>query len=204
MDIGFVGLGNMGSGIAQNLLKAGHRVTVWNRTKSRADALKQFGAGIAATPGEAAKAGIVMTMLADDKAVESIVYGESGIVRSLPADGLHISLSTISVALSERLTKDHHDAGQQYVAAPVFGGPEAAAAAKLFVVAAGSPGALDRCKTILAAIGQQTFIAGDIPNRANTIKLAENFLISSMLRDSAKRLPWRASRVSKPRSFSKF
>lgn len=181
MDIGFVGLGNMGSGITQNLLKAGRRVTVWNRTKSRAEALKQLGARIAATPGEAAKAGIVMTMLADDKAVESVVYGEGGILRSLPADGLHISLSTISVALSERLTKDHRDAGQQYVAAPVFGRPEAAAAAKLFVVAAGSPGALGRCKTIFEMIGQQTFFAGDVPNRANTIKLAGNFLISSML-----------------------
>lgn len=181
MNIGFVGLGNMGSGIAANLLKAGHSVTVWNRTKSRAEALKPLGARIAASPGEAAKAGIVLTMLSDDKAVDSVVHGEDGILKSLPAEGLHISLSTISVALSGELTKDHQNARQQYVAAPVFGRPEAAAAAKLFVVAAGSPAALDRCQPIFEAIGQQTFIAGEIPNRANTIKLAGNFLISSML-----------------------
>jgi len=181
MDIGFIGLGNMGAPIARNLLKAGNKVAVWNRTRSRAEELRADGAQVASNPAEAAKAGIVLTMLADDRAVESVVFCEEGILRSLPRGGLHISLSTISVDLSGRLAQVHQKAGQQYVAAPVFGRPEAAAAAKLFVVAGGSPENIQRCRPIFEAIGQQTFTVGDNPGRANVVKLAGNFLIASTL-----------------------
>ncbi len=156
MNIGFVGLGQMGRGIAANLLRAGHAVTVWNRTSSRADELESAGARVAVTPAETAAAGIAITMLADDDAVESVVFGEYGILRGLPAGGIHISMSTISVALSERLTAAHRQAHQQYVAAPVFGRPEAAAAAKLFVVAAGPATTLQELQPLFDAIGQRS------------------------------------------------
>src|SRR5450755_1755226 len=144
MDIGFVGLGKMGRGMAQNLLQAGYTVTVWNRTASRADELQKLGAHVAVSPAEAACTGIVITMLADDAALETAVFGENGILKALPAGGLHIGASTISVALSARLAAAHAAAHQSYVAAPVFGRPEAAAAKKLFVVAAGAAADLAR------------------------------------------------------------
>ncbi|MET0640481.1 MAG: NAD(P)-dependent oxidoreductase, partial [Hyphomicrobium sp.] len=137
MQVGFIGLGQMGSGIAANLLKAGHDVTVYNRTRAKADALASQGAKVAATPAEASRGDAVFTMLADDKAVEGVVHGDDGILANLKKNAIHISSSTISAALSKRLAEAHAKAGQRYVAAPVFGRPEAAAAAKLFVVAAG-------------------------------------------------------------------
>jgi 3-hydroxyisobutyrate dehydrogenase-like beta-hydroxyacid dehydrogenase len=181
MNVGFIGLGNMGSAMARNLIQAGHTVTVWNRTPSRAEALKSIGAKVAVSSGEPAKAGTVITMLADDRAVESVVYGEEGILESLPDGGLHISMSTISVALSAQLAKAHQDAGQYYVAAPVFGRPEAAAAAKLFVIAAGSPEAIKVSQPLFEAVGQRTFNAGEDPTRANVVKVAGNFLIASTI-----------------------
>jgi len=181
MDIGFIGLGKMGRGMAQNLIQAGNAVTVWNRTASRADDLQKVGARVAVSPAEAARTGIVITMLADDAAVESAVFGENGILKALPAGGLHISASTISVALSTRLTAAHAAAKQSYVAAPVFGRPEAAASKKLFVVAAGAAADLARSQPIFDAIGQRTFIAGDEPHAANTIKLLGNFLIATTI-----------------------
>ena len=181
MNIGFVGLGKMGRGMAQNLVQAGYTVTVWNRTASRADALQKLGAHVAASPAEAARTGIVITMLADDAALESAIFGENGILKALPAGGLHISSSTISVALSTRLTIAHGAAHQSYVAAPVFGRPEAAAAKKLFVVAAGAAADLARSQPIFNAIGQRTIIVGNEPHAANTIKLLGNFLIATTI-----------------------
>src|SRR5258708_4551363 len=154
MKIGFIGLGNMGSAIAGNLIKAGHTLTVYNRTKSRAEALKSSGAKVADTPAEAAAdAEFLITMLADDHAVETTIHSPGGAIASLPADAIHISLSTISVDLSRRLVKAHRELKQHYVAAPVFGRPEAADAAKLFVVAAGDPVQVGRCVPIFDAIG---------------------------------------------------
>jgi 3-hydroxyisobutyrate dehydrogenase-like beta-hydroxyacid dehydrogenase len=181
MEIGFIGLGNMGRGMAQNLISAGHSVTVWNRTAGRADDLKKLGAHEAASPADAARTGIVITMLADDAALESVVFGENGILKALPAGGLHISASTISVALSKRLTAAHAAAHQSYVAAPVFGRPEAAAAKKLSVVAAGADADIARAQPIFDAIGQRTFIAGVEPHTANTVKVLGNFLIATTI-----------------------
>ena len=171
MKIGFIGLGQMGSAMAANLLKAGHDVTVWNRSTDKAAKLADAGAHLAARPVDAAQGEVIMTMLADDAAVESVVYGEGGI-QDAPA--LHVSLSTIGIALADRLAAD---ARNGYVSAPVFGRPIAAEAAKLFVIAAGAPADLDRCEPLFAAIGQRTFRIGDTPSAANLVKLSGNFMI---------------------------
>ncbi len=172
MRIGFIGLGQMGGAIAANLIKAGHEVTVWNRSTDKADALVDAGAVRAARPVDAAQGDLVMTMLADDLAVESVVFGEGGIVG---APALHVGHSTISIALADRLAADSGTGG--YVSAPVFGRPPAAAAGKLFVVAAGVEAALDRCEPVFADIGQRTFRIGDKPSAANLVKLSGNFMI---------------------------
>jgi 3-hydroxyisobutyrate dehydrogenase-like beta-hydroxyacid dehydrogenase len=181
MRIGFVGLGNMGQPIACNLAKAGHEVAAFNRTRARAESLKEQGVTVAATPAESAASGTVFTMLSDDHAVEEVVLGENGILQALPHGGIHISMSTISVALSQRLLAAHKDRGQRYVAAPVFGRPEAAAAAKLFVVAAGSEDALVEVEPLFKAIGQRTFVIGENAPAANVVKLSGNFLIASAI-----------------------
>src|ERR1700676_1274511 len=143
MKVGFIGLGNMGSGMAANLVKAGHEVTVYNRTRSKVDALVAQGAKAAESVADACGGQVVITMLADDAAVEAVTFGDGGILASLAPGAIHVSTSTISVALSERLTNAHTEAGHGYVAAPVFGRPDAAAAGKLFVVAAGAPEAIE-------------------------------------------------------------
>lgn len=181
MRIGFLGLGNMGAPMAGNLLKAGFDVAVWNRTRSRADALAAQGAAVAASPAEAAQADVVFTMLADDKAVEAVVLGSGGVLGSIPAGAVHVSSSTISVALADRLAEAHADAGSRLASAPVFGRPEAAAAAKLFVVAAGADDALSVCRPALDAVGQRVFVVGTRPSAANVVKLSGNFLIASMI-----------------------
>jgi len=181
MDVGFIGLGNMGSAIARNLLKAGHRVTVFNRSRHKAEPLAAEGARIAASPAEACRNPVVITMLADDAAVEAAMLGEGGGVAALGKDAVHVSMSTISVALSDRLAQAHGKAGQAYVAAPVFGRPEAAAAAKLFIVAAGKQPAIAHCQPLFEVIGQRTFVVGDKPSSANLVKLSGNFLLASMI-----------------------
>src|ERR1700681_3415116 len=154
MNIAFIGLGNMGSAMATNLLKDGHTLTVYNRSRARADALKSLRARVASTPGEAAAgAEIVITMLADDHAVESVVFEKGNLLDSLPPSATHVSMSTISVALSRRLAAAHAEHKQHYVAAPVFGRPEAAAAAKLFIVAAGPAAQIERCHPLFNAMG---------------------------------------------------
>lgn len=181
MKVGLIGLGNMGSGMAANLLKGGHEVTVYNRTPSKAQALVAQGARYAAQVADACRGDVVITMLADDGAVESVVFGEAGVIKTLARGAIHISSSTISVALSEKMTAAHAASGQRFVSAPVFGRPEAAAAAKLFVAVAGLPDVLDTCMPLFDAIGQKTFRFGENPPDANLVKLSGNFLISSVI-----------------------
>jgi 3-hydroxyisobutyrate dehydrogenase-like beta-hydroxyacid dehydrogenase len=181
MQVGFIGLGRMGSGIAANLLQAGHAVTVYNRTRAKAEPLAARGATIAATPADACKGDAVFTMLANDAAVEGVVFGEGGILASLPQGATHVSSSTISVALSKRLAAAHREAGQHFVSAPVFGRPDAAAAGKLYVVAAGSAEAVRNAAPLLEAIGQKTFTVGETPETANLVKLSGNFLIAAVI-----------------------
>ena len=169
MRIGFVGLGQMGSAMALNVIKAGHEVTVWNRSAIKAGPLLAAGAIRADRPVDAARGDVVMTMLADDAALEAVVFGDGGIAG---APALHVSHSTISVALADRLA-----ARGAFVSAPVFGRPPAAEAAKLFVVAAGPATAVDRCAPLFDTIGQRTFRLGEKPSSANLVKLSGNFMI---------------------------
>lgn len=181
MKAGFIGLGSMGTGMVTNLLKAGHEITVHNRTASRAQALIAQGAKLAAHIADACHGDAVITMLADDQAVESVTLGPGGITSHLPAGAVHVSCSTISVALSKRLAEAHAQAGQRYVAAPVFGRPQVAQARQLFVIAAGEAAAICAVTPLLDAIGQKTVTASDRPEAANLIKLSGNFLIAAMI-----------------------
>lgn len=181
MDAALIGLGQMGTGIAKSLLRAGHRLRVYNRTAERAEALARDGAVVVGSVADACREDVVMTMLADDAAVEAVTLGQGGIAASLKPCAVHVSLSTISVALSERLTAEHARLGQEYVAAPVFGRPDAAEAGRLAVVAAGKPEAIKRCKPLLEAMGPRLLEASERPVIANVIKLIGNFLLCSVI-----------------------
>ena len=182
MRVGFVGLGRMGLPMARNLAHAGHEVAAYNRTRSRAEALAEAGGRAVDTPAEAASgAEVVVTMLADDAAVEAVTLGEDGILGALRPGAVHLGMSTVGVALSRRLAEAHRSAGQGYVAAPVFGRPEAAEGAKLWVVAAGAPEAVDRCEPVFDAVGQGMFRVGEEPEKANVVKLAGNFMLAGMI-----------------------
>ncbi|OMB80689.1 NAD(P)-dependent oxidoreductase [Mycolicibacterium conceptionense] len=181
MKIGFIGLGNMGAAMAANLLSAGHEVTAYNRSPDKVAALVARGARPAASVAEACQGDAVITMLANDTAVEAVTFGDHGILASLPEEAIHVSSSTVSTELAERLAQAHADAGQGFVAAPVFGRPEAAAAAELFVVAAGASAAISTVTPVFDAIGQRTFVLGEDPRAANLVKISGNFLIASVI-----------------------
>jgi 3-hydroxyisobutyrate dehydrogenase-like beta-hydroxyacid dehydrogenase len=181
MKIGFIGLGQMGSAMATNLLKAGHDVTVFNRSPDKSRSLLDLGAHEATTIAGACKGEAVITMLADDAAAAQIALTNDGIIGKLRKGATHISMSTISVAFSKELAQAHTAAGQRFVAAPVFGRPEMAAAAKLFIVAAGDPAAVEACKPLFAAMGQRMFSIGTDPSAANLVKLGGNFLFASAI-----------------------
>jgi 3-hydroxyisobutyrate dehydrogenase-like beta-hydroxyacid dehydrogenase len=181
MEVGFIGLGHMGSGMAANLLRAGHEVTVYNRNAGKRRPLLALGAREAATVAEACAAEVVITMLADDEALRQVALAAEGIVAALREGGTHISMSTVSVELTGRLAQAHGQARQKLVAAPVFGRPEMAAAAKLFIVAAGAPGALSACQPLFDAMGQRTFQLGSEPAGASLVKLAGNFMIAATI-----------------------
>jgi 3-hydroxyisobutyrate dehydrogenase-like beta-hydroxyacid dehydrogenase len=186
MKVGFIGLGNMGSEIARNLIKAGHSLVVYNRTRSRAEQLQPLGAVLAGTPGEAAS-GVeaVITMLADDHAVESVIFGPRNVLEKLASGAAHISMSTISVALSRKLAAAHQEKKQGYIAAPVFGRPDAAAAGKLFIVAGGPADQIERFRVLFDSIGQKTFVPSADPPAATVIKLTGNFLITTVIESLA-------------------
>lgn len=180
MNVGFVGTGAMGEPMVRNLVKAGHAVTVFNRRIERSQALAADGAMIAATVEEAARQEIVITMLADDRATAALVL-DTGFVAALPPHGIHVCMATISAALADELAATHAAAGNGYVSAPVFGRPPAAAAAQLYVVAAGTTAALDRCQGLFDVLGQRTFRVGEVPSAAHVVKIAGNFMLASMI-----------------------
>jgi 3-hydroxyisobutyrate dehydrogenase-like beta-hydroxyacid dehydrogenase len=182
MKISFAGLGSMGYPMARNLIKAGHQVVVYNRSRNRADELAKMGARVAESPEEAATGTeVLITMLADDAAVESVIFGENGAIAGLERGALHVSMSTIGHALSRRLEVEHRARGQCYVSAPVFGRPDAAEAAKLWIVAAGPADEIERCRPLFEAMGQGTEVIGEDPAMANVLKLAGNFLLASAI-----------------------
>ncbi len=177
MDVGFLGLGAMGRPMALNLIKAGHRVRVWNRSRGTADALIAHGATAAATPHDAFGAEAAISMLADDVATRSVIL-DSGVLNAAPSGLVHVNMATISVSCSRALADAHRERGIAYVAAPVFGRPDAAAAASLHIVAAGPVAAIDRVQPLFDVLGQKTWRVGDDAPRANVMKIAGNFLIA--------------------------
>jgi 3-hydroxyisobutyrate dehydrogenase-like beta-hydroxyacid dehydrogenase len=182
MRIGFIGLGSMGLAMAGNLVRAGHALTVYNRTPSRAAALPAPGARVADTPRDAvADADVIVTMLADDDALMATMFGADGALAGLRRGAIQLSMSTISPGLAERLAAEHETRGATYVAAPVFGRPDAAQAAKLWIVVAGPAAAIERCRPILDALGQGTIVVGTSPAQANVVKLAGNFILASAI-----------------------
>jgi 3-hydroxyisobutyrate dehydrogenase-like beta-hydroxyacid dehydrogenase len=201
MNVAVIGLGAMGDPIARNLLQAGHAVSVYNRTPSRAEPFRGLGARVEGTAADAVRdVEAAMTILADDRAVDEVM--SSGVMDELRPGAVHISMSTISVALSRRLAESHGANGQHYVAAPVFGRPDAAAGRKLFVVAAGDPHQIDRCRTLFDAIGQKTFVAGEQPEMANVVKLAGNFMITAAVETLAEALAFTSKSGLDPQRFA--
>jgi 3-hydroxyisobutyrate dehydrogenase-like beta-hydroxyacid dehydrogenase len=166
--------------MAANLLRAGHELVVYNRTQARSEDLARQGAHVAESPA-GITADVAITMVADDAALEQVTLGGQGLLAGLPRGGIHVSMSTISAALSRRLTQEHRQRGQIMVSAPVFGRPEAAEAAKLFIVAAGPAQAIERCRPLFDALGQKTFTVGEEPVMANVTKLSGNFMIASVI-----------------------
>jgi len=172
----------MGVGMARNLMRASHTITVYNRTRAKAEAFGKEGAAVANTPAEAAReAEAVFTMLADDTAVEEVVLGPDGIASALPVGSIHLSCSTISVLFARKLAEEHGNRNQGFVSSPVFGRPDAAEAKRLLVILAGDQKLIERCRPLAEAIGRQTFVLGSQPWHANALKLCGNFMIVSMI-----------------------
>ena len=178
MKVGFLGLGRMGSGIAANILKAGHDLKVWNRSPEKAEPLVRSGAVLSHTPREAADGReIVVTMLADDAALDEVISGDDGLIAGMHANALHVSMSTIAVATADAVSARHASHRQRFISACVFGRPDAAAEGKLFVVSAGAAAEIEQARSILEAIGQPVFVVGERPSAANLVKLCGNFTI---------------------------
>lgn len=180
MKIGFIGLGQMGRGMAARLIERGYRVTVWNRTRSAAEPFLAQGARIAERPREALEADVVITMLADDAAVEA-VWIRPQLVRDVPATTVHLNMASVSLRMGQELAQLHRAAGSPYLSAPVFGRPHAAASGELDIVAAGPDAALERCVPLFEALGRRWFNVGAEPHRANIVKIARNFLLGSII-----------------------
>jgi len=195
MKVGFIGLGAMGKPMALHLAQAGYEITVYNRSAGQTAELEKAGARVAQSPTDAAiGAEIVMTMIADDPALEAVMFGNQspnggesagGALKSMKHGAIHISFSTISPEMSKRLEQAHAAAGQHYVSAPVFGRPEAAAAKRLWVVAAGAPADIERCRPMLEAVGQGVIVVGEEPWVSNVVKIAGNFMIITAIESLA-------------------
>jgi 3-hydroxyisobutyrate dehydrogenase-like beta-hydroxyacid dehydrogenase len=180
--IGFIGLGSMGINMAQNLISAGYHLQVYNRTLSKADELDAAHITKCKTPADAAEGvHIIITMLADDEVLKETTLGDQGILEKLPEHALHISMSTISPETSQQLTALHEEAGSHYLAAPVFGQPEAAAARKLWICVSGDQHAKDTARPVLDCLGQGVIDFGETPGGANVIKIAGNFMIMASI-----------------------
>jgi 3-hydroxyisobutyrate dehydrogenase-like beta-hydroxyacid dehydrogenase len=180
MEVGFIGLGEMGSAMVANLIKAGHEVYVWNRSPQPAQRAAELGAKIAASPAEAFAAEAVLSMLADDHAARDVFITHDVLAHASP-DCVHVNMATISVAAADELAKLHHERGIAYVAAPVLGRPDVAAAGKLTIVAAGPAAAIEQVAPLFDAIGQKTWRLGEHPSHANVVKLAANFMLASAI-----------------------
>ena len=202
MKIAFLGLGKMGTPMARRLLAAGHELTVWNRTRERAEVLAAEGARVASTPAEAALgAEALLTMLFDDAAHEDVFFGAESLLEALAPGALHVSLSTISVALCERLTAEHARRNQPFVAAPVFGRPSVAEEGRLWIVAAGSDSGLATARPLLESLSRGISVIGAAPRQAHAVKLGGNFLISAMIHSLGEAFVYAAAQGIDPETF---
>lgn len=181
-NVAVIGLGAMGKGLASRLLDTGHKVTVWNRTASAAEELVQRGAERAATPAAAVTpGGLVITMVANDAALEAVTVGAGGLLERLGTDGIHLSMSTVSPALADTLAERHAALGAHYLAAPVFGRPAAAGAGQVWVALAGAAAAKSRARAVLEHLARAVYDFGEPPSAANVVKLGGNFLIAAAI-----------------------
>jgi len=201
MQIAFLGLGKMGSAIARHLLKTGHEVTVWNRTAARAEQLRSVGARVAKTHSEAVeRAEVVFTMLMDDAALDSVIFDASVIKRMQP-DSVHVSLSTISVKLSDRLTEAHRAEGTHFAAAPVFGRPNVAEDGRLWTVTAGEEQVIEKIRPLLQTFSRGVTVVSHKPSAAHALKLGGNFLITAMIASLSEGLVYAEALGIEPRVY---
>lgn len=184
MKVGFIGLGAMGSAMASNVVAAGHTVTVWNRSEASAEKLASLGAKAVRTPDRAAQGDVLHSMLANDQSVRE-VFLESGLLDAMDPGTVHVNHATISVALARQLAEEHAKRGLGYVAAPVFGRPDVAAAGKLNMLVAGQASAIEKAKPLLEVMAAKLWPLGDVPERANAVKLAGNFMIVTAIESLA-------------------
>jgi len=184
MKVGFIGLGAMGSAMASNLLAAGHTLTVWNRSAAATEPLASLGARVARSADRAAQGEALCSMLANDQAVRE-VFLDGGLLDAMDRGTVHVNHATISVALAEELAAEHEKRGLEYVAAPVFGRPDMAAAAKLNILVAGKPAAIERVRPLLEAMGSKLWPLGEAPERANVAKIAGNFMLAAAIESMA-------------------
>lgn len=180
MKIGFLGLGNMGQAVAANLLKGGHELLVWNRSPDASQALVAQGATAVSEPAQAFAADVVFSMLADDNALRAVLL-DSGLLKQLKGPLIHVNMATIAVTFAEELAGLHAAQGVDYIAAPVMGRPNVAAAGKLNIIAAGSAQAIDTVQPLFDLIGSKTWRIGETPSSANVMKLAMNFMLVSAI-----------------------
>ena len=180
MKLGFIGLGQMGREMAGRLLEAGHQLIVYNRSAAAAESFRSRGAQIASQPAAALDAEVVVTMLADDAAVDA-VWVASGLAERMPASGIHLNMATVSLAMGKRLAGLHQKGGSRYLSAPVFGRPSAAAKGQLDIVVAGEEAAIARCTPIFGVLGKQHFVVGPEPHHANIVKIARNYLLATII-----------------------
>lgn len=170
----------MGGAIATRLLKAKHTVRVWNRSPEGARKLGEEGAKVVAKPDDAFKGDVVFSMLGDDAALRAVLL-ETGVLERASREAVptHVNMATVSVAFADELAALHAKRGIAYIAAPVMGRPDAAAAGKLNIMAAGPQDAIDRVQPLLDVAGQKTWRFGDVPSRANVVKLSMNFMLGA-------------------------
>lgn len=183
MKIGFIGLGNLGTPIAENMLEKGNQLFVYNRTAAKTKALTDKGAIACASVKElTAACDVIITMVSDDKALKSISEGPEGLIQNMQPGSVHISMSTILPLTAEELSKQHTQKGSHYLSAPVFGRPEAARARKLNFVISGNAAHRQRFEQLLKdAGGAGVWEFGDAITAANTVKLCGNFMIAAAL-----------------------
>lgn len=184
MKVGFIGLGAMGSAMASNLIKAGHEVTVWNRSPGPTAPLASLGAKVVKSADRAAQGEVLFSMLANDHAVRGVFF-DDGLLDAMDKGTVHVNHGTISVALAREMVEAHAARGLDYIAAPVFGRPDVAAAGKLNILAAGKPHVIERVRPLLDAMGSRIWPLGDAPERANVVKIAGNFMLGAAIESMA-------------------